>query len=61
MTKIIIIPEETLDSYYERTGRRFLSKYHSLPTHLPEKIQDDVPYYSNQEYDGDKPIGKVIG
>ena len=60
MTKLIIIPGETLDRAYERAIERIRVKYHSLPTYLSTTVEN-VPYHENVEYDGDKPIGKVIG
>jgi hypothetical protein len=34
MTKVIIISEESLDGFYERTIHYLHRKYHTYPTHL---------------------------
>jgi hypothetical protein len=70
MTKLIIIPEETLDTLYERTILRLREKF----SHYPEfstfvesdwkAIGDDIRRVHadcSKVYKGDKPIGKVVG
>ena len=34
MTKVIILSDETLDNFYERTVLRLHEKYHTCPTNL---------------------------
>jgi hypothetical protein len=41
MTKVIIIPEENLDSFYERTIQYFQAKYHTYPTTLVKSFSTE--------------------
>ncbi len=34
MTKVIILPEEDLDTFYQRTMQYLHAKYHSYPTSI---------------------------
>ena len=44
MTKVIIISDSTLDSYYEQTLEYIGEKYHKHPTFLKEGSGKDAPF-----------------
>jgi hypothetical protein len=67
VTKVIIIPEENLDRYYERTVERLRAKYHSRPSSLKNSHTIDAssniptPYQNMNYSQGHIPMGKLIG
>jgi len=67
VTKVIIIPEENLDRYYERTIERLRAKYHSRPTMLSsshtieQPASLDTPYSQLNYAQSQIPIGKLVG
>jgi len=69
MTKVIIIPDEDLDTFYERTMQYLHAKYHTYPstltgpqiTNLSENVTAILNYTSNQNYTQHNiPIGKFV-
>jgi hypothetical protein len=50
MTKVIILSDETLDTFYERTQQYFHQKFHTCPSSLsgrpvPEEEAAQLSYY----------------
>lgn len=67
MPKVIIIPEENLDRYYQRAVERMRDKYHSRPTMLggSHDCKDssivDKPCSPLNYAQSQIPIGKLVG
>ncbi|KPL06615.1 hypothetical protein AMJ86_07875 [bacterium SM23_57] len=67
MTKVIILPEENLDRYYDRTIERFRVKYHSRPSALSNsrsnkhQFKSNTPSSSFNYSQSHIPLGKLIG
>jgi hypothetical protein len=67
VTKVIIIPEENLDRFYERTLERFRAKYHSRPSFLSTskklipQSENDIPLPPAKYSQSHLPMGKMIG
>jgi len=65
MTKVIILPDEDLDRFYERTLNYLHAKYHCQPTTIRKsnvKVSKyDFSTSTNKIDPNDIPIGKRIG
>jgi hypothetical protein len=51
MTKVIILSEDTLDRYYDRTVQRLHDKFHTCPTNLSHGSRSDADAAQLSYYD----------
>ena len=51
MTKVIILSDETLDKYYERTMLNLHEKFHTFPTNLIDPSASEVQAAQISYYD----------
>ena len=71
MTKVIILPDEDLDRFYERTINYLRIKYHSHPSSLRKSepaesydrhsISSASPAFNENLSQYSLPLGKLIG